>query len=295
MKLRTGNELKARGGKVMDKIKFFKEKTENRVKKLGDYYSNQGLFKGEKLNEYKYLNNCSDFDKCSNLKNKDLCFWTGGVAHVGSKYDFAIKGKVFRIVVTGIDYGEEGLKSLEERRKSIEEDCASDMQRNKHMKGTADVLKTIFEIEKEDNNEFIEGNHVFEMFALVNYLKCSVTHKSNQVKKGKVSSTASTNLMYRNCSFHYLEEIKILKPSIIIFQGTKAPKAFRDYIEKNKVGEIKEKRERIWEVKIKDLKFYTFNFYHPSARGRYYWRKHFKEVVTPTIKYAKNKGYIVKL
>ena len=90
--------------------------------------------------------------------------------------------------------------------------------RNPHMKGTTSALRLIFGIPlgTDHNSEFllIEGKrvHIFDAFALVNYLLCSAVPEGT--RNGKATPT-----MMSNCHGHFRMVMNILEPSVIIVQG----------------------------------------------------------------------------
>lgn len=155
--------------------------------------------------------------------------------HVGKHYDLELNRRPFRVVVVGQEPGDgSSLVSLTARHSKIAGDCGlrrrffkegSISGRNPHMRGTTSLLRLIFgcDVGADYRQEFVplqqESAHLFECFALANFLLCSAT-ASPQSTRG-----CSTSTMRENCSHHFEAAIKILEPTLLVFQG----KGVRDW------------------------------------------------------------------
>jgi hypothetical protein len=153
-------------------------------------------------------------------------FCEGQLHHVGKNFDLIRNGRPFRIVVCGQEYGQPILhQTLEKRYRQVAVGSGQESRfsstgyrtRNPHMKGTTSLLRLLFErgLGKNHEGEFIRVNgaetHLFDAFALVNFLLCSATAGG---KKGD-----STPIMRKNCGRHFQAAITILQPTILVCQG----------------------------------------------------------------------------
>lgn len=103
--------------------------------------------------------------------------------------------------------------------KWILEDAETEFRkRNYHMKGTTLLLQRLFKLPRGTNHdsEYLNVNdkrvHIFNSFALVNYLLCSAI-KINSMRD------ASTSSMKNNCKEHFRKALEILEPTIAIVQA----------------------------------------------------------------------------
>lgn len=161
------------------------------------------------------------------------------------------------------------------------------------------------------SEEFIGGNvgsqsdHIFNMFAWVNSLLCSAITQEDAEKQQAGTKRGSayghrTEEMWQHCSAHYMETLKILEPSIVVFLGRRN---FRDILKhqgrlKSCWTEDEEKGLGFFEPKFgdKSLKFVTCSFYQPSYRpwdnaSGDYWGK----TVLPTLSEALARALLGKL
>lgn len=222
------------------------------------------------------------------LANKFLCkmhlqcksshdgiFYEGQLHHIGNFYDLTYKQKPYRIVIVGQEYGHKPARvTLEKRYKNIMNSATKKRfkaldnfgHRNPHMRGTTSVLKALFGFQLstfyEDEFITIDGSkqHIFDSFALVDYLLCSAVPFEGS-KKGK-----STNEMKKNCRKHFRNVIKILEPNIIIVQG----KQFFPWIKKS-FDFSKNISENLYKSNIDFNEYLVASFTHPSAHFPYNW------------------------
>ena len=125
----------------------------------------------------------------------------GAEAHIGRRY-----GDPFRIVVVSMDTGGgAGLKRgecLEERRKNVESVVKG--KANPHMNGTVELLEHILDSDSDAEN-------VLERYAMTNAAKCA----GKDDDKSRMPDP-----LYKNCLEYAKEELKILRPELVVTQGT---------------------------------------------------------------------------
>ena len=220
--------------------------------------------------------------------HKDI-FYEGQLHHVGNHYDISIFDKPFRVMVVGQEYGHgPSHVSMEDRSKMVLEQTGfqkSFSRRNPHMRGTTSVLRLLFGIPlgREHSDEYlhsIDGDkfHLFDSFALVNYLLCSAV-SSKEGRRGK-----STPIMRRNCLGYFNKTVEILDPNVIVVQG----KAYWASIQKafNKLLQIS---DTLFKAEINQHIVLIAVFTHPSTPdnshnwGRDEKTKYLLETVVPTI------------
>ncbi len=122
-----------------------------------------------------------------------------------------------------------------------------------------------------------QNNHIFNMFALVNFLLCSA--------KADSARDRSSEEMVLNCSTHYIETLKILEPSLVIFQGIRR---FGVALNAVGLGNCWQKWDKhLGYFKYENLEFVTCEFYHP-AYPLWPWgdkptRPYFKDTILPSL------------
>ncbi|MDD9810491.1 MAG: hypothetical protein OXU71_02065 [Gammaproteobacteria bacterium] len=201
----------------------------------------------EALNEYMEANvldpdigfRCDNAEKfCKkSCEYAGLKFIPGQLHHIGKYYDLKRDEKPFRIVVSGAEYGD-GSENVSLKNRSdeinqfIERYISSDLSArhffNQHMWGTLILLQLLFGKEPKNPSKEgggmsidIKGNlvHVFQAFSLTNFLLCSARSDSG---KQQIQHDAYTSIMREMCKEHYKNALEILKPQIIILQGTRS-------------------------------------------------------------------------
>ena len=177
-------------------IRSYPEKTRKRIARLDDYIRENMLSNGSFI--------CGSFDECR-ASRCGFPFYEGQMSHVGKHYDLEVDGRPTRIVVVGQEYGHKpSCVTLSSRSEMIANSSkAMFKDRNHHMKGTTLILRLLLGREpgEDKEGESLLGDlnsHVFDGFALVNYLLCTVVEKPG-VMKGY-----SSREMQRNCSRHFL-------------------------------------------------------------------------------------------
>lgn len=275
-------------------LEFDEPRTQDRISQLETYYDNELLTNDSFI--------CSTYSSCKSSV-KSYNFYQGQLSHVGSRYDVYKDSKELRVVITGISYGHPPAKvDMTSRCRMVVNHSGMRCRyysdgthhgRNPHMRGTTLLLKRILLGEESLNDyhdweaEFPEGakreeNHIFNMFALVNFLLCSAVAGNHRDR--------SSDEMLQQCAKHYIETIKILRPTIVILQG------------KDKFGRILKATgtreywhpldEQFGRFESPELSFLTCQFYHP-AQPQHFWgdkpnRLYFRDVVLPTLKRALN-------
>jgi uracil-DNA glycosylase len=137
--------------------------------------------------------------------------------------------------------------------------------RNSHMRGTTNVLRLLFGIPlgTDYKSEFMnvggERVHLFDAFALVNYLLCSAVGND-----GKTRGFATPTMM-ENCHHHFREALRILEPSVIIVQG----KTFWPKVQ-GAFDLITHRTHEVYTAKFDSIKVFVASFTHPSAPNYLY-------------------------
>lgn len=263
------------------------QKTAGRIDELNEYVHRNLLTDGKFV--------CEHYQACRASGPK--VFYEGQMSHVGKHYDLTVGGRELRIVVVGQEYGQRScLVDLEARTAMIDGSAGKDFtKRNPHMAGTTSILRLLLgrQAGKDSQGEklFQHGartGHVFDGFALVNYLLCSAltdTPKGMNAGKG-----CSTQKMKQNCAKHFLRTLEILEPTVIVAEG----QGVRRWIggplglgEKHPTQYDGPATPETTCLAGKPVDILTFN--HPSASGRSGWwgkspkSKYLRLVVEPTI------------
>ncbi len=202
-------------------------------------------------------------------------FYEGQLHHVGKNFDLIRNGRPFRIVVCGQEYGQPILhQTLEKRYRQVAVGSGQERRfsrtpgyrtRNPHMKGTTSLLRLLFErgLGKNHEGEFIRVNgaetHLFDAFALVNFLLCSATAGG---KKGD-----STPIMRKNCGRHFQAAITILQPTILVCQGA----GVANWLKTASAFDVRPIGAGRGRIQKGELDIQVLEFTHPAARGNNNW------------------------
>lgn len=256
------------------------QKTLERIARLDAYIRENLLSDGSFI--------CSNFADCR-ASRCGLPFYEGQMSHVGKHYDLELHGRPIRIVIVGQECGH-GPKCIERStRSSIIVDGSGKggfRKRNPHMKGTTSLLRLLLGREPgydEEGERLLDG-HIFDGFALVNYLLCTALERPRSEAAFGGGKGNSSETMRRNCASHFLRTLEILEPTVIVAQGKGVREWIALAIQPLQLGPMTE----IVEVNGKQVDLLTFA--HPSAGGSYgFWgnslrSKYLRESVTPTIK-----------
>lgn len=155
------------------------------------------------------------------------------------------------------------------------------------MRGTTSLLRLLFGGMPGDDypGEFLvlenRRVHIFEAFALTNFLLCSAINSGQGdtgSKRGK-----STATMQRNCARHFLETMSILEPTVMVAQGIGVRDWLRAAVERPvSVG------PNLESVRLRGRNCLLATFTHPSVPSRQNWgtdnrRPYLLDVVAPTV------------
>ena len=216
---------------------------------------------------------CSHFGDCKSSHPEQ--FYEGQLHHIGRYYDLLMDEQPLRAVVVGQEYGykparvgcedryEDILKSAHLSRFKAEGNFP---QRNPHMRGTTNVLRLLFGIPlgTDHESEFInidgELVHIFDAFALINYLLCSAVSNDGS------SRGMATRTMKQNCKNHFREVMQVLAPSVVIVQG----KGFSQNVLKA-FDSFESETDHIYRAKLGTNEILVAVFSHPSAHFPSNW------------------------
>jgi uracil-DNA glycosylase len=134
------------------------------------------------------------------------------------------------------------------------------------MRGTTSVLRLLFglPLSTEHNSEFLvidgERHHLFDSFALVNYLLCSAIPAN-----GRMQGLA-TPTMKKNCGEHFREAICILEPLVIVVQG----KTFWPWV-RSAFDDVRHEEHEVYTARVASMQSFIAAFTHPSAPFPHNW------------------------
>lgn len=233
---------------------------------------------------------CAHSHDCKRFHSGD--FYEGQLHHVGRYYHLAINDKPFRIVVVGLSYGHPPARvTMEERYRMVVVKTGENMRfrsRNPHMRGTTSLLLLLLGIPlgTDHASEYIQINdgdkcHIFDAFALVNYLLCSAVSKAGD-RRDKSAET-----MRQNCRKHFREALLRLEPTVVIVQGKK----FWPDIKKSfdSVAALDKDYPSLYKTQLGEREFLTAAFSHPSTPdSQHGWGitdhdRYLLETVKPTV------------
>jgi hypothetical protein len=240
---------------------------------------------------------CQSYEACR--QSHDGLFFEGQLHHVGRHFDVSVDGRPFRIAVIGQEYGNgpagvrmaaryEDVAIRTGLGKRFRKDGIHEA-RNHHMRGTTSLLRLLFgrEIGDRHEDEFwdVDGQqiHLFDMFALVNFLLCSAIDAEESETGSKHGR--STPIMQRNCGRHFTRVIEILEPTLVVVQGMgvlrwMAPVMRDEGIQSATLRHVRIGRHRTLLAALS----------HPSAQA-YNWadlpRPYLHQVVAPTVLQAR--------
>ena len=156
---------------------------------------------------------CAHLSSCLNSINSDRNLHKGNWAYVGVEYGNAkIQGRQVRILFIAMDRGGKNRKDEET---FAETQCSfrssTECPKNAHMGGVSLIMKELV-----DDKEPTVYSH---QFALTNADKCS--------KPSKHRKYEANEKMRQNCVDHLDREIKVLRPDLIITQGSDPTKTVK--------------------------------------------------------------------
>lgn len=208
------------------------------VSELKFYYESEGIEANVKFN-------CKFKKECLNKFN-DLS--QGMQCHVGTKYGY---NKIKPLVVS-LDCGWGGVENIEERTYTVE-NLINETNINPHMRGTIKCISNlIFGI--DDDKECLK------YYAMTNSCKCSRPDSPDQLP----------DFFYEKCIPYKIQEIEILNPNVIYFQGKNALLGIEFYDIDNQNDDF---FEYLKYIKVNGKMTFAVKCIHPSARGRHVIRK----------------------
>jgi len=229
---------------------------------------------------------CRSGDACR--ASHSGAFYEAQAHHVGNHYDLSIDGRPVRIVVTGQEYGHPPARvSLSTRHQMIAAQFGLQRHffrdgnygsRNPHMRGTTSLLRLLLGkgLGSDFADEFVtisaDRVHLFECFALVNFLLCSAVAGEQTDWVGGVTHSGargrSNRTMQRNCAAHYRRAIEILEPTVIVAQGKGVRRWMDRVIDRSESVHPTLPIER---VMVGAVKCHLLTFSHPAAPTRENW------------------------
>ncbi len=241
---------------------------------------------------------CASYRACA--QSHGGRFFEGQLHHVGRHYDAFIDGRPFRVVVVGQEYGNGPARvTLDARyhdvavqtglQKRFRREGMAD-GRNPHMRGTTSLLRLLLGRDPGDRHEdeFFDvaaGRvHLFDMFALVNFLLCSAIEAGESDTGSKHGR--STPTMHANCARHFVRTIEILEPTLVIVQG----KGTLQWL-KSSLRRRAQVSDTLSQVSIGAHHTLLASLTRPSAQGASNWadlsRPYLRDVVVPTARAAR--------
>ena len=256
------------------------QRTQERIARLDAYIRDNLLSDGSFI--------CSDFAECR-ASRCGFPFYEGQMSHVGRHYDLEVNGHPMRVVVVGQEYGH-APKCVDRRSRSDMIAGGSFRSRNPHMRGTTSMLRLLLGREPgydSEGEQLFHGHadpHIFEGFALVNYLLCTALSEPREHEAKGGGKGFSSQIMRDNCARHFRRTLEILEPTVIVAQGI----GVRAWLA-SPLG-LREQSSTWKVVDIAGSEVNMLTFAHPSAGGRYGFygnspqSKYLREIVNPTIR-----------
>lgn len=144
--------------------------------------------------------------------------------------------------------------------------------RNQHMKGVTNVLRLLFGngLGTDYAGEFLtfedgSRHHIFECFALVNYLICSAISADPNARSRRGESTT---VMRRNCNEHFRAVLERLQPTVIVVEG----KSIWPFVRRAFDGvEQDDENDTLFHVRIAEREAWALSLTHPSAMHPHNW------------------------
>ena len=248
---------------LSDHLIFATPETDARVHDVGQYLADNVL-NGDFI--------CPSFNACRSSYGDT--FYEGQLHHIGQYYGLRANGFPLRVVVVGQEYGHPPARVDMQARYDMIMHSALGSRftaepgydvRNPHMRGTTNVLRLLFGIPLgvDHRSEFIEVEgklvHLFDAFALVNYLLCSAVADGR--RNGKATGT-----MRRNCRSHFRAVMDLLEPSVVIVQGKTFWPSIRESFDV-----VRPVTEGVYKARLGDHTMFVAVFSHPSAHFPYNW------------------------
>ncbi len=227
-------------------------------------------------------------------------FLEGQLHHVGQFYDLLLDRSPLRVVIVGQEYGHGPAQVDSHHRHAMIMDSGTQCRfeaepghkgRNPHMRGTTSALRLLFGIplgsDYESESVPIDGErvHLFDAFALVNYLLCSAVAEDSR------SRGLATPTMKKSCRHHFREALRILEPTVVVVQG----KNFWPWVQDafDSVNRI-HRSHPVHAARLGSMQALVASFTHPSARYPSNWgmndrTPYLLEVVAPSLAWIRNR------
>jgi hypothetical protein len=223
-------------------------------------------------------------------------FYDGQLHHVGNDYDLFKNNRPLRVVVVGMSYGHGPARISIAKRSEYMGDMGRHYsargsgeipRRTPHMSGTTFALRAAFGLGFADTSraaEFIqvgeEKVHIFDAFALLDFLLCSA------ISEDKKTKDLSTHAMSVNCAPHFRRALEILEPNLLIGQGQRTA----EWMARAGFGH-ESTYQNPEKIVVNGSACQLLSFSHPSARFPLNWGinakgKYLLEVVRPAIEKA---------
>lgn len=155
--------------------------------------------------------------------------------------------------------------------------------RNPHMRGTTSLLRLLFSKEPGTDHagEFLdlagERIHMFDAFALTNFLLCSAVDGPRLTDSAFADQRVfgaqrgkSTRTMRKNCARHFRRAMMILEPTVMIAQGKGVRQWLDDGLDHARPAAVAEGLP-LEHVRIGEVTALLATFGHPSAPNRNNW------------------------
>ena len=233
---------------------------------------------------------CKFADQCKSSHPGQ--FYEGQLHHLGWHYDLAVDGRPLRIVAVGQECGHNPIHvTMEQRRNKILVGSGLHRRfyaegryrnRNPHMRGTTSVLRLLLGLglgsDFGDETPLVNGKHphIFDAFALVNFLLCSAV-KADAPEPTEADDEdrsagegMSTPEMQHNCSGHFRRCLEILQPTVIVVQGRGVRNWLSPALHLPATPGTTE-NPAIERLRIGGSEALLVAFSHPSAHGAFNW------------------------
>ena len=205
--------------------------------------------------------NCQSFSK-----KPKMCY-------IGKEYGNS--SEIPNLVLVSLDSGSQDeinpLYTINQIRNNVEERAPQIFEKNKHWYQTFDLAKIIlspFIIDSIKNSEFLVNPYIVH----TNSAKCTQNKSGNAIADDR---------LFDNCREYVITELELLKPKIVITQGSKADIVLNHFKEIDRIEfKLNNKQLLIIIRVINNVKVVHIHTYHPSYyRG--YWAQ--KEIIVNNV------------
>lgn len=217
---------------------------------------------------------CPNIDSCST--NMPVCGHRYSVARLGCNYGNTEKPKVLFVGKEGTDSPGKIDPSFIKEPASLSDDVRPD---NWHYFGTIYTAAAFLsnystnDADQINKHALLPFNDLRHDFCLTNYYKCAFKKEEDEEKYHDVGTNIQ---MRKNCVRILLDEIKALRPDIIVIQGKFCHSSFWDKKGLLSFASAEWNQKLIPEYNISITKykrtngsyFYVLWSYHPCAHGR---------------------------